>query len=124
MIMLLALPPVPIRPMLNYDYTEMYQLNEQLKQRQDVIFSLQKERNAKEIERDDLGKFNMIKKNKLTGEIDNLEKQIEKKKRELSSVLKQHGFETASEFIKVFHGLKGQVDSYNRKAAGWNEQKR
>ena len=74
MITLLALPPTPIKPILNYDYTEMYQLNEQLKQRQDVIFSLQKERNAKEIERDDLGKFNMIKKNKLTGEIDNLEK--------------------------------------------------
>ena len=124
MITLLALPPTPIKPMLNYDYTAMYQLNERLKQRQDVIFSLQKERNAKEIERDDLGKFNVIKKNKLMGEIDSLENQIAKKKQELSSVLKQHGFETASEFIKVFQGLKGQVDGYNRKATGWNEQKR
>ena len=66
----------------------------------------------------------MIKKNKLTGEIDNLEKQIAKEKRELSSVLKQHGFETASEFMKVFRELKGQVDGYNRKAEEWNEQKR
>ena len=96
MITLLALPPVPVKPILSYDYTEMYNLNEQLKQQQDSIFSLQKERNAKEIERDDLGRFNVIKKNKLTGEIGCLENQIEKKKRELSSVLKQHGFETAS----------------------------
>ena len=123
-ITLLALPPIPVKPILSYDYTEMYHLNEQLKQQQDSIFSLQKERNAKEIERDDLGRFNVIKKNKLTGEIDNLEKQIAKEKRELSSVLKQHGFETASEFMKAFHELKGQVDGYNRKATEWNEQKR
>ena len=123
-ITLLALPPVPVKPILSYVYTEMYHLNEQLKQQQDSIFSLQKERNAKEIERDDLGRFNVIKKNKLTGEIDNLEKQIAREKRELSSVLKQHGFETASEFMKAFHELKGQVDGYNRKATEWNEQKR
>lgn len=123
-ITLLALPPVPVKPILSYDYTEMYHLDEQLKQQQDSIFSLQKERNTREIERDDLGRFNVIKKNKLTGEIDNLEKQIAKEKRELSSVLKQHGFETASEFMKAFHELKGQVDGYNRKATEWNEQKR
>lgn len=123
-ITLLALPSVPVKPILSYDYTEMYHLNEQLKQQQDLIFSLQKERNTREIERDDLGRFNVIKRNKLTGEIDNLEKQIAKEKRELSSVLKQHGFETASEFMKAFHELKCQVDGYNRKAAEWNEQKR
>ena len=39
-------------------------------------------------------------------------------------VLKQNGFETASEFMKVFLELKGQVDGYNRKAIEWNEQKR
>ena len=124
LITLLALPPIPVKPILSYDYTEMYYLNEQLKQQQDSIFSLQKERNAKEIERDDLGRFNVIKKNKLIGEIDDLEKQIAKKKRELSSALKQHGFETATEFMKVFRELKGQVDGYNRKATEWNEQKR
>lgn len=107
LITLLALPPIPVKPILSYDYTEMYYLNEQLKQQQDSIFSLQKERNTREIERDDLGRFNVIKKNKLTGEIDNLEKQIAKEKRELSSVLKQHGFETASEFMKIFRELKG-----------------
>ena len=124
MITLLALPPVPVKPILSYDYTEMYHLDEQLKQQQDSIFSLQKERNTREIERDDLGRFNVIKKNKLIGEIDDLEKQIAKKKRELSSALKQHGFETATEFMKVFRELKGQVDGYNRKATEWNEQKR
>ena len=66
----------------------------------------------------------MIKKNKLTGKIDDLEKQIAKEKRELSSVLKQNGFETASEFVKAFRDFKGQVDGYNRKATEWNEQKR
>ena len=123
-ITLLALPPVPIKPILSYDYTEMYYLSEQLRQQQDSIFSLQKERNTMEIERGDLGRFNVIKKNKLTGEIDDLEKQIAKEKRELSSALKLHGFETATEFMKVFRELKGQVDGYNRKATEWNEQKR
>lgn len=56
----------------------------------------------------------MIKKNKLTGEIDDLEKQIAKEKRELSSVLKQNGFETAPEFVKAFRDLKGQVDGYKQ----------
>ena len=83
-----------------------------------------KEEERREIERDDLGRFNVIKKNKLTGEIDNLEKQIAKEKRELSFALKQREFETASEFMKVFRELKGQVDGYNRKATEWNEQKR
>lgn len=120
---LFAIPQVPVKPTVKYDFEEMATLYQQVKGKEEAIFCLQKERKQKEEELARVGKLNMIKRGRLAEEIRGLTNRIEEAKYALSKFMKGYGFENAAVFMKAFWNESGKLNDYQKETAEWKKTK-
>jgi len=115
-------PEKPDAPLLEYDVKKLLAIYDILQDKNEEIVSAQKRKNKKILELDNTSKFNIVKRNSLSVEIHNLERDIEEMQGELSDTVQKYGFDTVQSFMKVLQSVKKAVTDYQSDMKIWKEQ--
>lgn len=93
-----------------------------MKRQNEIIFEAEKERNACELERDDLkGLARFTKKGKLQSRIDRKNEEIDILKIGLSGIAKRYGYQNVQEFYKIYHQYHSAYIAYREQVAEWEK---
>lgn len=92
----------------------------ELKWQNEIIFDAEKERNAWQLERDDLkGLGRFVKKGELQSKISRKNEEIDILKIGLSGIAKRYSYQNVQEFYKIYHKAYSAYAVYMEQAAEW-----
>ena len=118
-------PKVPPKPVMSAEaaaYLKLFKIYKELKRQNEIIFEAEKERNAWELERDDLkGVAKFTKKGELQGRIDRKNEEIDILKIGLSGIAKRYGYRNVQEFYKIYHKSHSAYTAYKEQEAKWEK---
>lgn len=118
-------PEIPPKPVMSAEaaaYPKLSKIYRELKRQNEIIFEAERERNALELERDDLkGIARFTKKGELQSKIDRKNEEMDLLKVGLSGIVKRYGFQTVHDFYKVYATTKIAYAEYRDKADRWEE---
>ena len=119
-------PQIPPKPVMSAEaaaYPKLLKIYKELNRQNGIIFDAERERNALELERDNLKGFaKLTKKGELQSRIDRKNEEIDLLKIGLSGIVKRYGFQTVHDFYKVFATSKTANADYQVKADKWEEK--
>ncbi|MDE7178920.1 MAG: MobA/MobL family protein [Lachnospiraceae bacterium] len=116
------IPPKPVMPAEAAAYQKLFKIYKELKRQNEIIFEAEKERNALELERDELkGLARFTKKGELQSKIERKNEEINILKIGLSETAKRYGFHTVHDFYKVYISAKNAYADCQKKADKWKE---
>jgi len=118
-------PEIPPKPVMSAEaaaYPKLFKIYKELKRQNEIIFEAEKERNAWELERDDLKGFaKFTRKGELQNRIDRKNEEIEILKIGLSSIVKRYGYQNVQELNKAFHKSYSAYAAYREQEAEWEK---
>lgn len=115
-------PPKPVMPAEAAVYPKLFKIYKELKQQNEIIFEAEKERNALELERDDLkGLARFTKKGELQIRIDRKNEEIDILKIGLSGIVKRYGYQNVQEFYRIYHKSHSAYVDYREQVANWEK---
>lgn len=115
-------PPKPVMPSEVAAFPKLQKIKVTLDKHNHLIFEAERERNELEIELSDLkGLARLTKKKELESKISAKNEEIRTLKARLSSIVRQHGFETVQNFYTAFYTAQSATDSYQKACAKWEE---
>ncbi len=113
------IPPKPVMPAEAAAYPKLFKIYKELKQQNEIILEAEKERNALELEHDDLkGLARFTKKGELQSKIDRKNEEIDILKIGLSGIAKRYGYQNVQEFYKIYHKSH---NAYKEQEAKWEK---
>ncbi len=116
------IPPKPVMPAEAAAYPKLFKIYKELKRQNEIIFEAEKERNALELERDDLkGIARFTKKGELQSKIDRKNEEIDILKIGLSGIAKRYGYKNVQEFYKIYHKSHSTYIAYREQEAEWEK---
>ncbi len=116
------IPPKPVMPAEAAAYPKLFKIYKELKRQNEIIFEAEKERNALELERDDLkGLARFTKKGELQSRIDRKNEEIDILKIGLSGIAKRYGYQNVQEFYKIYHKAHSAYAAYREQEAEWEK---
>ena len=116
------IPPKPVMPAEAVAYPKLFKIYKELKQQNEIILEAEKERNALELERDDLkGLARFTKKGELQSKIDRKNEEIDILKIGLSGIAKRYGYQNVQEFYKIYHKSHNAYTAYKEQEAKWEK---
>ncbi len=116
------IPPKPVMPAEAVAYPKLFKIYKELKQQNEIILEAEKERNALELERDDLkGLAKFTKKGELQSKIDRKNEEIDILKIGLSGIAKRYGYQNVQEFYKIYHKSHNAYTAYKEQEAKWEK---
>lgn len=117
------IPPKPVMSAEAAAYPKLSKIYKELKRQNEIIFEAEKERNALEIERDDLkGLAKFTKKGELQSKIDRKNEEIDILKIGLSGIVKRYGYLNVQEFYRIHHESYNAYVDYKEKEADWEKR--
>lgn len=117
------IPPKPVMSAEAAAYPKLSKIYKELKLQNEIIFEAEKERNALEIERDDLkGLAKFTKKGELQSKIDRKNEEIDILKIGLSGIVKRYGYLNVQEFYRIHHESYNAYVDYKEKEADWEKR--
>ena len=115
--------PKPVMPAEAAAYPKLFKIYKELKRQNEIIFEAEKERNALELERDDLkGLARFTKKGELQSKIDRKNEEIDILKIGLSGIAKRYGYQNVQEFYKIYHKAHSAYADYKEQVATWEKK--
>jgi len=118
-------PEIPPKPVMSAEasaYPKLFKIYKELKRQNEIIFEAEKERNALELERDDLkGLARFTKKGELQSKIDRKNEEIDILKIGLSGIAKRYGYSNVQEFYKIYHKVYSAYVDYKEKESEWDK---
>ena len=116
------IPPKPVMPAEAAAYPKLFKIYKELKRQNEIIFEAEKERNALELERDDLkGLARFTKKGELQSKIDRKNEEIDILKIGLSGIAKRYGYQNVQEFYRTYHKSHSAYIAYKEQVAEWEK---
>ena len=116
------IPPKPVMPAVAVAYPKLFKIYKELKRQNEIIFEAEKERNALELERDDLkGLAKFTKKGVLQSKIDRKNEEIDILKIGLSGIAKRYGYKNVQEFYRIYHKSHSTYTDYREQVAEWEK---
>ncbi len=116
------MPPEPVMSAEAAAYPKLFKIYKELKRQNEIIFEAEKERNAWELERDDLKGFaRFTKKGELQNKIDRKNEEIDILKIGLSGIAKRYGYKSVQEFNRTFHKSYNAYADYREQEAAWKK---
>lgn len=116
------IPPRPVMPPEAAAYPKLKKIKVTLDKHNDLISEAERERNALEIELNDLrGIARLTKKKDFESKIDIKEEKIRTLKAGLSNTVKQQGFSTVQDFYTAFYTAQRVTDAYKKECDQWEE---
>jgi len=116
------IPPKPVMPAEAAAYPKLFKIYKELKQQNEIIFEAEKERNALELERDDLkGLARFTKKSELQSKIDRKDEEIDILKLGLSGIAKRYGYQNVQEFYLTYHKSHSVYAKYREQVDEWEK---
>lgn len=116
------IPPKPVMPAEAAAYPKLFKVYKELKRQNEIIFEAEKERNAWEIERDNLkGLARFTKKGELQSRIDRKNEEIDILKIGLSGIAKRYGYRNVQEFYKIYQQSQSAYAAYKEQEAEWEK---
>ena len=117
------IPPKPVMPADADAYPKLFKIYKELKRQNEIIFEAEKERNALELERDDLkGLARFTKKGELQSRIDRKNEEIDILKIGLSGIAKRYGYQNVQEFCRTYHKFHSAYIAYREQEAEWEKK--
>ena len=117
------LPKKPIEPLLLSKYPAITKLDVKLKRRNEEIFVIEQERSNLEIELSECtGVFKKKQRTELQERISVLDKKAEKRKTELSKVLRDAGYANAAEFFTELFAVREEKRKYEEACKEWQQE--
>ncbi len=114
-------PKIPPKPVMSAEaavYPKLFKIYKELKRQNEIIIEAEKERNAWELERDDLKGFaRFTKKGELQNKIDRKNEGIDILKIGLSGITKRYGYKSVQEFNWTFHKSYNAYADYREQEA-------
>lgn len=118
-------PKIPLGPVMPAEaaaYPKLFKIYKELKQQNEIIFEAEKERNALELERDDLkGLARFARKGELQSKINRKNEEIDILKLGLSGIAKRHGYQNVQEFYRTYHKSHSAYTKYREQIAEWEK---
>ncbi len=118
-------PKIPPKPVMSAEaatYPNLFKIYKELKRQNEIIFEAEKERNAWELERDNLkGIARFTKKSELQSKIDRKNEEIDILKIGLSGIAKRYGYQNVQEFYRTYHKSHSAYTAYREQAAEWEK---
>lgn len=103
-------------------YPKLFKIYMELKRQNEIIIEAEEERNAWELERDDLKGFaRFTKKGELQSRIDHKNEEIDILKIGLSGIAKRYGYQNVQEFYKIYHQSHNAYAAYREQEAEWEK---
>ena len=116
------IPPKPVMTAEAATYPKLSKIYKELKRQNEIIFEAEKERNAWELERDDLKGFaRFTKKGELQNKIDRKNEEIDILKIGLSGIAKRYGYQNVQEFYRTYHKSHIAYAKYREQVAEWEK---
>ncbi|MDE7132999.1 MAG: MobA/MobL family protein [Lachnospiraceae bacterium] len=116
------IPPKPVMPAEASAYPKLFKIYKELKRQNEIIFEAEKERNALELERDDLkGLARFTKKGELQSKIDRKNEEIDILKIGLSGIAKRYDYKHVQEFYHIYHKSHSAYIAYREQEAEWEK---
>lgn len=114
--------PKPVMPAEATTYPKLFKIYKELKRQNEIIFEAEKERNALELERDDLkGLARFTKKGELQSKIDRKNEGIDILKIGLSGIAKRYGDKNVQEFYRIYNKSRGAYVDFKEQMAKWDK---
>lgn len=118
-------PKIPTKPSMPTEadaYPKLFKIYKELKRQNEVIFEAEKERNALELERDNLkGIARFTKKGEMQSKIDRKNDEIDILKIGLSGIVKRYGYQNVQEFYRIYHKSYSAYVDYMEQVAEWKK---
>ena len=118
-------PKIPPKPVMSAEaaaYPKLFKIYTELKRQNEIIFETEKERNAWELERDDLkGIARFTKKGELQSKIDRKNEEIDILKIGLSGTAKRYGYQNVQEFYRIYNKTHSAYVDYKEQEANWEK---
>ena len=103
-------------------YPKLLKIYKELKRQNEIIFEAEKERNALELERDELkGLARFTKKGELQSKIDHKNEEINILKIGLSGIAPKYGYKNVQEFYRIYHKSHSAYLDYREHEANWEK---
>lgn len=103
-------------------YLKFFKIYKELKRQNEIIFEVEKGRNALEVERDNLkGLAKLTKKGELQNRINLKNDSIDILKTGLSGIVRRYGFQNVQEFYRTYQKAHSAYANYQEKADTWKE---
>ncbi|MBD5531178.1 MAG: hypothetical protein HDQ98_03095 [Lachnospiraceae bacterium] len=116
------IPPKPVMPAEAAAYPKLFKIYKELVGQNETIFAAEKERNALELERDDLkGLARFTKKGELQSKIDRKNEEIDILKIGLSGIAKRYGYQNVQEFYRTYYKSHSAYVDYREQVAEWEK---
>ena len=116
------IPPKPVMPAEAAAYPKLFKIYKELKGQNEIIFEAEKERNAWELEREDLkGLARLTKKGELQSKIDRKNGEIDILKIGLSGIAKRYGYNNVQEFYCIYHKSHSAYVDYREQIVEWEK---
>ena len=116
------IPPKPVMAAEAAAYPKLFKIYKELKRQNEIIFEAEKERNAWELERDNLkGLARFTKKGELQSRIDRKNEEIDILKIGLSGIAKRYGYQSVQEFYRIYHKSHSAYIAYREQEAEWDK---
>lgn len=116
------MPPKPVMSAEVAAYSKLFKIYKELKRQNEVIFEAEKERNALELERDELkGIAKFTKKGELQSKIDRKNEEIGILKIGLSGIVKRYGYQNVQEFYRIYHESHNAYVNYKKQETNWEK---
>ena len=116
-------PKIPTKPVMPTEaaaYPKLFKIYKELRRQNEIIFEAEIERNALELERDDLkGLARFTKKGELQSKIDHKNEEINILKIGLSGIAKKYGYKNVQEFYRIYHKSHSAYADYQEKISKW-----
>ena len=117
------IPSKPVMPAETAAYPKLFKIYKELKRQNEIIFEAEKERNALELERDDLkGLARFTKKGELQSKIERKNEEIDILKIGLSGIAKRYGYQNVQEFYRIYHKSHSAYVDYKEQVATWEKK--
>lgn len=118
-------PKIPPKPAMSSEvnaYPELLKIYKELSQQNEIIFVAEKERNALEIERDNLkGLAKLAKKGELQNQINLKNENIDILKTGLSDIVRRYGFQNVQDFYRAYRKAHSAYINYREQVTKWEE---
>jgi hypothetical protein len=116
------IPPKPVMSAETASYPKLFKIYKELNRQNEIIFEAEKERNAFELERDDLkGLARFTKKGELQSKIDRKNEEIDILKIGLSGIAQRYGYQNVQEFYRIYHKSHNAYADYREQVAEWEK---
>lgn len=103
-------------------YPKLLKIYKELNRQNEIIFVAEKERNALEVERDNLkGLAKLAKKGELQNQINLKNENIDILKTGLSGIVRRYGFQNVQDFYRAYRKAHSAYINYREQVAKWEE---